>query len=287
MQLRRLRAFLLVVDQKNFSAAADVLGLTQPAISKQIKLLEEELGVQLLYREGHSVEPTEVGRHLYKKARDLLQMWDSIVNECRAYHGELSGMLRIGASTVPGSYLLPEWLRQFQAQYPRVEVRVSVHDSLEVMHMVREGTIDVGIIGGVLRDEGIVDVSVAKDQLVLIGPVGREGERLGDWLQLPFIFREQGSGSWEAVEVGLRQRGIESSDLQCVARVDSTEAVISMVEAGLGYSFVSSLAATPAARYGRVAILDELPGDRDFRVIYLASKKDSQLLSAFLGNVIK
>ncbi|MFC4766685.1 selenium metabolism-associated LysR family transcriptional regulator [Effusibacillus consociatus] len=282
MNLKRIRTFMMVVEHKNFSTVADLLDISQPAVSKQIKTLEEDLGVMLLYRDA--VEPTEAGRLVYKKGKELLDSWNELVDQCHGMQGELTGLMRIGTSTIPGSYLIPPILREFRNRYPRMEVRLSVHDSEEVLGLLRDGRLEVGIIGMEPRGEQFAGHVIARDKMLLIGPVDSEDvDGFGDIKGKPFIFRVEGSGTWQAAKEGLREWRGSVEELNCVAEVDSTEAVISMVEAGLGYSIVSDLAARPATRHGRIKILAELPGEREFYLAYLSSKRQNPAIAALVN----
>lgn len=282
MNLKRIRTFLLVVIHRNFSTVAELLDISQPAVSKQIKTLEDELGVILLHRD--TIEPTEAGRLVYRKGKELLHAWDQLADECQALQGEISGLLRIGTSTIPGSYLVPGLLREFRERYPRMEVRITVHDSEDVLRMLRDGLLEVGVVGKKPEDEQLIGHVVATDRLLLIGPTDSEEiDGFGDLKGLPFVFREEGSGTWQAVKESLQQWGGSVSELHNVAEVDSTEAVISLVEAGLGYSIVSDLAARPATRYGRIKVLAELPGTRNFYLTYPVSKQQHPAIIALVS----
>lgn len=286
MNLKRIRTFLLVVEHKNFSIVAEMLDISQPAVSKQIKTLEDELGVVLVHRD--SVEPTEAGRLVYRKGKELLAAWEQLADECHSLQGELSGVLRIGTSTIPGSYLVPAILRNFRERYPRVEVRLSVHDSDEVLGRLRDGFLDVGVLGKKPEGDHLAAHVVATDRMLLIGPVdSEEVDGFGDLKKLPFIFREEGSGTWQAAKEGLLKWGGSLHELHSVAEVDSTEAVVALVEAGFGYSFVSDLAAEPATRFGRVKVLAELPGTRDFYLAYPISKQNHPAITALVGLLAK
>ncbi|GAX88993.1 selenium metabolism-associated LysR family transcriptional regulator [Effusibacillus lacus] len=286
MNLKRIRTFMMLVEHKNFSTVAELLSISQPAVSKQLKTLEEELGVILLNRD--TLEPTEAGKLTYKKGKDLLFRWEELVDQCHSLQGQLTGVLRIGTSTIPGSYLVPPILREFRDRYPRMEVRLSVHDSEEVMGLLRDGRIDVGVVGKEPRNDLFVGHVIANDKMLLVGPAdSEEVDGFGDVKGKPFIFREEGSGTWHAAKEGLRRWGGSVDDLNCVAEVDSTEAVISMVEAGLGYSIVSCFAAKPATRHGRIKILAELPMERNFYLTYLASKQQNPAITAIVNLMVK
>jgi DNA-binding transcriptional LysR family regulator len=285
MNLKRLQTFILAADHKNFSSVAEMLGLSQPAISKQIRTLEEELGVELFHRETWPPTLTESGRLVYRKSKELLAQWEELVRICQSFQNILTGILRIGASTIPTSYLLPSLLRSFREQYPGIEAHVTTNDSAEVERMVKERTLDVGIIGMYPKSHLFETVELAKDRLVLIGPPGHQPIRhLSEIVERPFIFREPGSGTWQSAIEGLSKAGLSVEDLHCIAQVDSTEAILSMVQGGLGYSFLSLLAARRAAENNQIAILAELPIERSFYLIFERSRRYHPLLEAFISH---
>lgn len=272
MNLKRIKTFMMVLDHRSFSAVAHTLNISQPAVSKQIKTLEAELGITLLNRE--TVEPTEAGRLVYQKGKKFLYDWEVLVEECRRLQGELTGVIRIGASTVPGTYIVPPLLRQFLNVHPSVDIQLSIHESGEITDLLKEGTIDIGFVGSEPFDSNIANHIVKKDHFILIGPPDSEEiTDLTSLKDLPFIFRSEKSGTWQGVEKSLTNIGLSTNDLRCIAKVKTTEAVISMVEAKLGYSVVSSIAALPAMKQGRIKVIHQLPFERNFYLSYLQSKK--------------
>ncbi|GIM47328.1 LysR family transcriptional regulator [Collibacillus ludicampi] len=286
MNLKRLQTFLLAADHKNFSTVAEMLGLSQPAISKQIKTLEEELGVELFHRDTMPPTLTEVGRLVYKKGKKLLEMWGELTRVCHAYQNILTGILRIGASTIPTSYILPSLLRSFREQYPGIEVQLTTNDSTEVENLVKERYLDVGIIGLPPKSNLLDTLKLAKDRLAIIGPPGHPPIRsISEITDRPFIFRKPGSGTWQTAIEGLSRMGLSVEDLTCVALVDSTEAILSMVQAGLGIAFISEMAARQAAENNQIAILLELPIERSFYLIYERTRRNQPFLDAFISHI--
>lgn len=282
MNLKRVKTFIMTVEHKNFSHVAELLNISQPAVSKQIKALEEDLGTPLLYRD--TLEPTEAGRILVRKGRKLLELWQEIYDQCQSLGGQLTGLIKIGASTIPGTYLLPPVLEKFWHQFPHVEIRVSIYESEQVLNMVLQDQIDLGFIGSQPAEhDHLKRKLIAKDKLVLIGPKGASPvTRFEEVKDEPFIFRSEQSGTWQAVERGLNRWGYSLKELRSVATVEHTESVIAMVEAGLGYSFVSHLAAQKAAQAERITILDELPLERPFYAVYLRSKAKRNVVNHML-----
>jgi DNA-binding transcriptional LysR family regulator len=263
---------MMVIDHKNFSTVANLLNISQPAVSKQIKTLEIELGISLLNRE--TIEATEAGKIVYQKGKKFLYEWDVLVEECRRLQGKLTGVVRIGASTVPGTYLVPYFLREFLSTHPSVDIQLSVDESEDITKLIQEGSIDVGFIGCKPLGKDLISHVVKKDHFILIGPTNSEDiTDLSAIKELPFIFRGEKSGTWQGVEKSLKSLGISMNELHCLAKVKTTEAVLSMVEAELGYSVVSSIAATQAMKHGRIKMIQQLPFERSFYIAYLQSKK--------------
>ena len=129
MDTRQLQAFCAVVEKKSFSQAAEQLGVTQPAVSLQVRALEQRLGQSLLDRSGRRVEPTEAGRRLYRSAQRMLALEEQLLDEVSADDGRLTGTLAIGASTGPGAHLVPLLLCDFQREHPDLHVALSIWDT--------------------------------------------------------------------------------------------------------------------------------------------------------------
>ena len=148
MDTRQLAAFCAVVDRRSFSQAAEALGVTQPAVSLQVRTLEERLGRRLLDRSGRRVEPTEAGLLLYRAAQRMLNVERQLVEELEQDDsGELRGQLRIGASTGPGSHLVPLLLCEFQREHPALAIGLTVSDTQAVIDDVAERKLELGVVG--------------------------------------------------------------------------------------------------------------------------------------------
>jgi DNA-binding transcriptional LysR family regulator len=273
MNLKRVKTFMLVVEHKNFSTVAQILNISQPAVSNQIKSLEEDMGISLLHRD--TCEATEAGQLVVNRGKELLHIWGEMVEDCHAMQGQLTGILRIGASTIPGSYIVPTIIRKFRDRFPRVEVQLIVQESEEVLHSIRNEQLDIGFVGtNPLGDQFVKEV-IERDKMILIAPIGSDDiHGFEDIKRQPFIFRGDRSGTWQATKKGFNSwsNGHSLEELHCVAKVHSTESLLSMVEAGLGFSFVSSHAAEQATKHKRVKVLAELPFEREFYLTYLKSK---------------
>src|SRR4051795_12003806 len=171
MDTRQLAAFCAVVERKSFSQAAERLGVTQPAVSLQIRSLEQRLGRQLLDRSGRRVEPTEAGLRLYASAQRLLQLEEQMLEELESDdEGTIAGALELGASTGPGGSVVPVLLCEFQERHPDVTVRLSVSDTQTVVARVADRELELGVVGAGRRHRGVTFEPFFFDEVVLAVP---------------------------------------------------------------------------------------------------------------------
>ena len=290
MELRYLEIFCKVVELKSFSKAAEALFLTQPTISNHIKALEDEAGIQLLDRLGRNVLPTKAGEILYRYAKEIVKIKSNAVQELNKFMGNVKGSLIIGGSTIPGEYILPEYIAQFKKAHPDVVVTLSLGDTQDITDMVMDGAIEMGVIGSKADDKRIDCREFLKDELVLIAAAkyfkGIKNQiGIKDLKKLPFIMREKGSGSRKALEETLKKNGVSIETLNIAAEVGSTEAVKQSVRADIGVSFLSLF-----------AVKDEIPRKtlrkisiKDFRVsrhFYIATDK-ARAISPICQSFIK
>src|SRR6476659_10700830 len=173
MDTKQLAAFIAVVERRSFSQAADQLGVTQPAVSLQIRSLEKRLGLQLLDRSGRRVEPTEAGRRLYRSAQRLLALEEQLLAELgEEVEGELTGRLELGASTGPGGTVIPVVLCAFQQRHPEVHVALTGADTQRIVEEVARRELELGVVGAARRHRGVVFEPFFRDEVVLAVPAG-------------------------------------------------------------------------------------------------------------------
>src|SRR5829696_2935052 len=171
MDTRQLSAFCEVVDRKSFSQAAEYLGVTQPAVSLQVRSLEDRVGQRLLDRSGRRVEPTEAGISLYRHARRLLQLEQQMLDDlAEAETGNLHGTLAIGASTGPGAHLVPLLLCEFQREHPDLHVALSIWDTQTVSEKVARRELELGVVGALRRNRSLEFEPLVRDEIVLAVP---------------------------------------------------------------------------------------------------------------------
>ena len=258
MDTRQLAAFCTVVELKSFSQAAERLGVTQPAVSLQIRSLEERLGQQLLDRSGRRVEPTEAGQRLYRGAQRLLALEQQIVEEVAGdEEGELRGELAIGAATGPGATVVPLLLSEFQQQNPAVRVELTISDTQTVIESVARRELEVGVVGATPRHRSVAYEPFFRDEVVLVCPpdhpfAGKSIE-LDDLRDGSLIVMQEGAGVRQVIEDELRKRGTRLKDLDVRLELGLQESVKSAVEAGFGVTFISRAAVESELKTGTLA----------------------------------
>jgi DNA-binding transcriptional LysR family regulator len=257
MDTRQLAAFCEVVERRSFSDAASRLGVTQPAVSQQVRALEQRLGAQLLDRSGRRVEPTEAGLRLYRGAQRLLALEEQLLEELGQPEGPLRGTLEIGASTGPAAIVLPLLLCEFQRGNPEVRVELSVSDTQSVVELVADRRLELGIVGAARRHRSVAFEPFFRDEVILVCPpahpfAGRSVE-LEELARGPLILMQQGAGVRQMLEDELRKGGRRLRDLEAPLELGLQESVRSAVQAGYGVSFISRRAVESDLAAGTLA----------------------------------
>jgi DNA-binding transcriptional LysR family regulator len=279
----------------SFRKAAEVLHLSQPAVSQHIHALEEEAGVQLFDRargEGHGsqISLTEAGRVLLGYANTAAETMVEARRALAALNHEVVGELRLGASTTVAQYVLPRILGAFLRQYPQVKLSLVSGNTERIVESVAEKKVALGIIEGPAMRRDVKTERMVKDEMVLIvSPTHTLALRKGavitpaELAKLPLLLRERGSGSRRVVERALKKVGIPLRSLGVAMELDSTEAIISGVEAELGVGFVSRWAVGKVLRLGtvRVVAVEGLEIVRDFSFVRLAGSEMRGAAAAF------
>lgn len=281
LSIRQLEVFVALVEQGSFTQAARHLGLSQSTVSGHMADLEKRLGMRLVGRERSGVTPTTSGQVLLKPARDALRAERTARMAAAELSGLLQGSLSVGGSTIPAVYILPSLLSAFRERHDGVRINLVTGDSSEVLEFVQGGDVDVGVIGSQPRGRGLQSARVAGDELVMIAPpdhpfAERDLVSREDIMGEPIVMREPGSGTREVMLESLGFKGSER-ELNVVCHVGSTEAVKASVRAGLGISFVSSLAVRDEVAAATLAVtpVRGLSARRDFFLV----ARDAQHLS--------
>jgi DNA-binding transcriptional LysR family regulator len=274
MDTRQLAAFCAVVERKSFSQAAERLGVTQPAVSLQIRSLEQRLGRQLLDRSGRRVEPTEAGLRLYASAQRLLQLEEQLLDELESDdEGAIGGTLELGASTGPGGSVVPVLLCEFQEHHPALRTSLAVSDTQTVVARVANRELELGVVGAARRHRGVSFEPFFRDEVVLACPPDHAfaGKTIS-LVQLrgePLIVMQDGAGVRQVIEDELRKSGTRLRDLDVRLELGLQESVRSAVLARFGVSFISRLAIENDLAAGTVATA-RVRGLDPVREIFLA-----------------
>jgi DNA-binding transcriptional LysR family regulator len=274
----RLVVFRAVAEQLSFRKAAEELYLTQPAVSLQIKALEEDLGIQLFDRRGAQVELTEAGRLLFRFSEQSKALLHEAEQAIAQLTGDHAGKLALGASTTIAQYVLPRLLGEFEREHPRVRPTLISGNTEVIVRAVEEQRIAMGLIEGPAHSRQVRTEPFLVDEMVLIVPASHEWAernyvRTDEIPGVELLMRERGSGSRRVVEMALERHHLKRSSLRILMELDSTEAIKSAVEAGLGAGFISRWALAKDARLGSSFKIIDVKGlemRRDFLMVYRA-----------------
>ena len=290
MDTKQLAAFCAVVERRSFSQAADQLGVTQPAVSLQIRSLEQRLGQQLLDRSGRRVEPTEAGMRLYRGAQRLLALEEQILNELgNEAEAELTGRLEIGGSTGPGGTVLPVVLGEFQRLHPQVRVALTVSDTHTVVEQVARRELELGVVGIGGRHRGITFEPFYRDEVVLA--VLADHERAGKTISLaelkmePLVLMQEGAGIRQMIDDELRELGGRLRDLNVRLELGLQESARAAVLGGFGATFISRLAIEGDLAAGTLALVgvEGLEPAREIQLARATGRAETRVAQAFVA----
>lgn len=275
---RRLQVFHTVARLLSFTKAAETLHMTQPAVTFQVRQLEEYFNTRLFDRTHNRISLTEAGKQVFGYADKIFELYAEMENAVREVTGEISGALIIGASTTIAEYMLPALLGDFKARYPDVTVHLKVSNTDGIVHMVENNDIDLGVVEAPVSNKNLVVEECRMDQLVVIMPPGHALARetsisVQKLLQYPFICREEGSGTREVISEYLNRENVSSNDLQICMDLGSPEAVKGAVEAGMGISVVSRATILKELQLGSlVAVILDPALERPFSFVHQKQK---------------
>ncbi|RSL33264.1 LysR family transcriptional regulator [Salibacterium salarium] len=281
MNEKQLQVFIELATQRSFSKTAHKMNVSQSTVTKQLQNLEQELGSTLIYRQ--TVSLTEEGSVVYEKAQRLLTEWQQLRSICQARSTKYTETLRIGASTTPGTYFLPELCKQCHYHHPNWRLHLHIDDSTTILSLLSDNEIDVAIVGTPAEQSNLVSSEFRSDRLAIIAPPGedqRPFDCFSDLTANAFVKRKQASGTYQAVETGLKQWGGSLAELETAATVPNTESLLSLVEAGIGYGFLSEYALDAATKRGCV-FKGVLPYERQFYLAYGKDNQEKETIKAF------
>ncbi|RDY23375.1 LysR family transcriptional regulator [Romboutsia maritimum] len=245
MDFKQLEVFVAVVKHQSFSKAAKELFLTQPTVSAHIQNLERDLDTILVNRSNKTITLTKSGEILYNHAIYILNNCKKAVYDIKEYSGKIEGIIDIACSSIPETYILPDFLKNFSSQYPDVKFSISHYDSQYAISEILNERISFGLVGSKFNNNQIKYIDLINDELVLITPNNLEiySENgyidINELYNLTFIMRKEGSGTRNLLLNTLNKNDFPIDKLNIIAHVESNESIKEMVKLGIGVSFVS------------------------------------------------
>ena len=285
---RRLQVFHAVAKQMSFTKAAEVLYMTQPAVTFQIKQLEEHFNTRLFERGHGRISLTPAGEVVLKYAEKILGMSQELETRVREMTGRLSGPLLIGASTTIAEFLLPPVLGEFKAQHPEVQAKLTVANSEAIENRVAEHTLDLGLIEAPSHLPTLLTEVCCEDELQVIvipsHPLAKaKSVTPKQAVGYPYVTREQGSGTREFTDLYLRKAGIQPSELDVVMELGSPEALKGVVGTGLGFAIMSRVTVERERKLGELVAVPLQPKlIRTLSLVYPKEKFRSKLVNKFV-----
>ena len=292
MEFRQLEAYIKVVELGSFSKAAKELHVSQPSVSTYISKLERDLGTQLLNRSTKTISTTLAGERFFAKAQGLLDLRADSIETMQGLSTDHSGEIRLIASSVPASYILPRLLADFCAHYPKVSFTIEQADTTQAVAAIAENRADIGFAGSVIASKICQFEDFVDEELIFIGAAnGVKADKIYTLDELlyqgDFISREVGSGTRIQYEKFFAEQGVDLKRIKSCAIMGNTESIINSVASGLGISIVSEIAAREALEAGKVVELrttERVPHRKIYTVTNKRVKR-SHLVKLFLDHL--
>ena len=274
MNLRHLETFVKIVELKSFTKAGEELHLTQPTVSKQMVDLERYFDVRLIDRTKRGLALTRAGEILFKYARDFLALQEETQAAIASFKGLKRGTIRVGASSIPGVYVLPPVLKRFREAYEGVQISLVISDTKGILDKLEQGDLDIGFVGAKDETRKISYQSFLDDIIVFVAPPDYPDTiRLEELHEQPLLVREAGSGTRRCFDAAMKKKGVGPADLRVVAELGDTQAIKQAVKEGMGVAYLSWRAITEELERKTVKVLkvEGLPGVK--RSFYTALKR--------------
>lgn len=288
MDLRRLEIYYRVVEAGGFTKAAKAMALTQPTLSAAVRQLEDDLAMQLLNRLGREVVPTAAGHLLHGYARRIFALRQEAITKLKAVSTGEEGELLLGASTIPGSYLLPDYLADFRERYPKLRIRLNLSASGSIVDDLRQRRLELALIGGSVSGNDFESNPCFGDELVVIVPAGHswgscETIEEKELAEIPLLLREEGSATRKTLESRLKEHGVRITPENIIAEVSGNEALKQGVLAGLGVAVISKMAVAGELHRGELVALQLASGalNRSFYLLQLKGLRLSVAAGSF------
>ncbi len=282
IDFRHLETFCRVAELKSFSRAADDLFLTQPTVSGHILSLEKSLSLRLFDRTGREVRLTKAGEVFLRYASKTLTIRKDLLNALSEFSQGIRGELSLGASTIPGEYLLPKLMGDFKKDHPHFSLSLKIADTQEIVQYVLQGNVEFGMIGAKVNHPSLHYEQYEEDEIIVVAPAGHPLARkksvdLEDLLKEPWIIREEGSGTQMAVDKVLRRKGKSLRAFNVVTEMGSTSSMKEGVKARLGLAFISARATEEELNQGLLSRIAVEGMESISRQIYIVSHRGRTL----------
>jgi len=257
---RRLQVFHTVARFLSFTKAAEMLHMTQPAVTFQVRQLEEYFNTRLFDRTHNKINLTEAGKRVYEYSEKIFELYNEMENCVKELTGEVSGVLIIGASTTIAEYMLPALLGDFKAHHPDVAIRLKVGNTDDIVSMVETNIIDLGVVEATVHNKNLALELWCMDQLVAIVPPHHQLSSentvpVNKLVEFPYICREEGSGTREVINEYLYNAGLNPRNLNIVMELGNPEAIKRAVEAGMGISIISKASIVKELQLGTLVAI--------------------------------
>jgi DNA-binding transcriptional LysR family regulator len=290
MDIHQLKVFTSVFKNRSFSRASEELHLTQPTISDHVKTLEEELDCKLFDRLGRTIIPTKEAEALYSHAMEIVEKANITKDIIGRFKKELTGELIVGASTIPGTYLMPSLLATFQKKYPAVTFQILISDSKGIGEKVLKHELLLGVVGTKFSNGDINHIPFVEDELIVVSSpflIKNDSITLKDLIKFPMILREEGSGTRRELEKILETKGITLEDIKIAGIFGSTDAVKQAIKAGLGFSVLSKLSVTDELKHKvlKEIKLTDIQMKRKFYIVTHKKRTLPFLYNTFLQHI--
>jgi DNA-binding transcriptional LysR family regulator len=288
MGLRRLQVFHAVAKHLSFTKAAEALFMTQPAVTFQIKQLEEHFNTRLFDRSQGRITLTAAGALALEQAERILALSAELDARMKELGGQIAGPLLIGASMTIGEYVLPQLIGKFKARFPAVVPTLFVGNSEAVQDRVAERTLDLGFIEGDSHRSTLLNEVCCEDELQVVcapsHPLAGQSFALPAMLtQHAYISREAGSGTRAVIDHYLEKAGVSPDAMDVVVELGSPEALKGLVATGLGFAIMSRVIAAKEVQLGQLVQVPLRPAlIRDFSVVYPKERFHSKVVATFL-----
>ncbi len=276
----KIKAFCTVAETKSFAKASEILHHTQPAVRLQIHSLEEVLGIKLFSNVDSEAKLTDLGKKFYKHAKKINSLYGSLEKELGRFMVPVKGIVKAGASSTIGNYILPAVISGFKKQFPKIDVHLNVSNKRTIVDLINTGRVDIAIVEGNVKKRKLTMEKLIYNEMVFIAapmhPLAKKSRiSIFEITKEPIVFREEGSGTREAIEKFFLKHEKHPLNVMNPLILGSTELIKDVVAKGIGVSIVSEWAVRKECRQGilKTAKFKKDKLNNDFYILYRTAKE--------------